>query len=143
MRESWDRYFLSIAKQVATRSTCLAAPVGAVIVRENRILATGYNGNPPNDSHCCEQGYCYEGVGVCSESSLPSRAIHAETNAIAQCARYGMATEGARIYVTLQPCLNCLKLCIASGLASVIYWQPNPKASKLFDHLIEQRHYEH
>jgi dCMP deaminase len=120
MRESWDSYFLKIAKQVASRSTCLATPIGAVIVKDNRILTTGYNGVPPGDRHCIEQGFCYQGVPACHQSEKPSRAIHAEANAISQAARNGVAIDGAVIYVTLQPCINCLKLCIASGLARIV-----------------------
>lgn len=139
-RASWPDYFFRIATEVATRSTCLATPVGAVIVRDNRILATGYNSPPSGDIHCSEQGFCYDGVTVCSQSSLPSRAIHAEVNAIGQAAQHGIAIKGAEIYVTLQPCLNCLKVCIAAGLAEIYFLQPNPKASRLFDHLIKQTH---
>jgi dCMP deaminase len=148
VRQSWDQYFIKLAQVAATRSTCLATPVGAVIVRNNRILATGYNSPPSGDVHCTEQGHCYVvempqsnvnlAVGKCSESSLPSRAIHAEVNAIGQAARHGIAVEGAIIYVTLQPCLNCLKACMAAGISEVRYLHPNPKASNLFDHIINQ-----
>lgn len=121
MRPSWHEYFLAIARTAATRTTCLASPVGAVIVRDKQILATGYNGAPSGSSHCTEQGYCYPGVDICSQSSLPSRAIHAEANAIAQCARHGIPTEGAIIYITLEPCLNCLKLIIAAGIKEIYF----------------------
>nr|WP_206813735.1 dCMP deaminase family protein [Chroococcus sp. FPU101] len=121
-RPSWDEYFLMIAKLAATRSTCLAFPVGAVIVKDKQVLATGYNGTPSGSIHCTTQGFCYPGLTSCDESSsLPSRAIHAEANAIAQAAKHGISTQGACIYVTLEPCLSCLKLIISAGIKEVYY----------------------
>jgi len=120
-RPNWHEYFLLMAKLAATRSTCLAFPVGAVIVKDRQVLATGYNGSPSGSAHCTTQGYCYDGVNNCAESKLPSRAVHAEANAIAQAARHGIATDGATIYVTLEPCLSCLKLIISAGIREVFY----------------------
>jgi dCMP deaminase len=121
-RPSWDEYFLMMAKLAATRSTCLAFPVGAVIVKDRQVLATGYNGSPSGSVHCTAQGYCYPGLISCdSSSSLPSRAVHAEANAIAQAAKHGISTQGASIYVTLEPCLSCLKLVISAGISDVFY----------------------
>jgi dCMP deaminase len=120
-RPTWDEYFMMIAKLSAVRSTCLAFPVGAVIVKDRQILATGYNGSPPGSPHCTAQGYCYEGLQKCTDNNLPSRSIHAEANAIAQAAKHGIRTEGATIYVTLEPCLSCLKLIISSGIKHVFY----------------------
>lgn len=120
-RPDWNEYFLLMAKLAATRSTCLAFPVGAVIVKDRQVLATGYNGSPSGSAHCTSQGYCYDGVHNCAESKLPSRAVHAESNAIAQAARHGIATDGATIYVTLEPCLSCLKLIISAGIREVFY----------------------
>jgi dCMP deaminase len=121
-RPNWDEYFLMIAKLAATRSTCLAFPVGAVIVRDKQIVATGYNGSPSGSAHCTNQGYCYPGLDSCDASkTMPSRAVHAEANAIAQAAKHGVATEGAKIYVTLEPCLSCLKLIISAGIHEVYY----------------------
>jgi dCMP deaminase len=122
-RPSWDEYFLMLAKLAATRSTCLAFPVGAVIVNKNRqVLATGYNGSPAGSVHCTEQGYCYPGLSSCDASKkMPSRAVHAEANAIAQAAKHGISTDGASIYVTLEPCLSCLKLIISAGIREVFY----------------------
>jgi dCMP deaminase len=121
-RPSWDEYFLMIAKLAATRSTCLAFPVGAVIVKDRQVLATGYNGSPSGSVHCTTQGFCYPGLSSCdASSSLPSRAVHAEANAIAQAAKHGIATQGASIYVTLEPCLSCLKLVISAGIREVYY----------------------
>lgn len=121
-RPTWDEYFLMIAKLAATRSTCLAFPVGAVIVKDRQVLATGYNGSPSGSVHCTTQGFCYPGLSSCdASSSLPSRAVHAEANAIAQAARHGISTHGASIYVTLEPCLSCLKLIISAGIKAVFY----------------------
>lgn len=121
-RPTWDEYFLMLAKLAATRSTCLAFPVGAVIVKNKQVLATGYNGSPSGSAHCTAQGYCYPGLSSCDASkSLPSRAVHAEANAIAQAAKHGISTDGASIYVTLEPCLSCLKLIISAGIKEVFY----------------------
>jgi dCMP deaminase len=121
-RPTWDEYFLMLAKLAATRSTCIAFPVGAVIVKNKQVVATGYNGSPSGSAHCTSQGYCYPGLTSCDASkTLPSRAVHAEANAIAQAAKYGISTDGASIYVTLEPCLSCLKLVISAGIKEVFY----------------------
>ncbi|HAC65425.1 MAG TPA: cytidine deaminase [Cyanothece sp. UBA12306] len=121
-RPTWDEYFLMIAKLAATRSTCLAFPVGAVIVKDRQVLATGYNGSPSGSVHCTAQGFCYPELSSCdASSSLPSRAVHAEANAIAQAAKHGISTEGAIIYVTLEPCVSCLKLVISAGIKQVFF----------------------
>ena len=121
-RPTWDEYFMLMAKLAATRSTCLAFPVGAVIVKNRQVLATGYNGSPSGTIHCTAQGFCYEGLSSCDASkTLPSRAVHAEANAIAQAARHGIPTDGATIYVTLEPCIACLKLIISAGIKEVFY----------------------
>ena len=121
-RPTWDEYFLMIAKLAATRSTCLAFPVGAVIVKDRQVLATGYNGSPSGSSHCTSQGFCYPELSSCDASKiLPSRAVHAEANAIAQAAKHGISTNGAVIYVTLEPCIYCLKLIISAGIKEVFY----------------------
>lgn len=116
---------MMMAKLAATRSTCLAFPVGAVIVKDKQVLATGYNGPPSGSVHCNEQGFCYSELEVCGAGSPnPSRAVHAEANAIAQAAKHGIATDGASIYVTLEPCLHCLKLVISAGIRKVYYESP-------------------
>ena len=121
-RPTWDEYFLMLSKLAATRSTCLAFPVGAVIVKNKQVVATGYNGSPSGSAHCTTQGYCYPGLSSCDASkTLPSRAVHAEANAIAQAAKYGISTEGSSIYVTLEPCLSCLKLIISAGIKEIFY----------------------
>ncbi|ACK69168.1 CMP/dCMP deaminase zinc-binding [Gloeothece citriformis PCC 7424] len=131
-RPSWDEYFLMIAKLAATRSTCLAFPVGAVIVKDRQVLATGYNGSPSGSVHCTAQGFCYPGLSSCDASStLPSRAVHAEANAIAQAAKHGINTNGASIYVTLEPCISCLKLIISAGIKEVFYETDFNKGEKV------------
>ena len=121
-RPTCDEYFLMLAKLAATRSTCLAFPVGAVIVKNKQVVATGYNGSPSGSAHCTTQGYCYPGLSSCDASkTLPSRAVHAEANAIAQAAKYGISTDGSSIYVTLEPCLSCLKLIISAGIKEIFY----------------------
>lgn len=121
-RPTWDEYFLMIAKLAATRSTCLAFPVGAVIVKDRQVLATGYNGSPSGSVHCTAQGFCYPGLSSCDASrTMPSRAVHAEANAITQAAKHGISTQGASIYVTLEPCVSCLKLIISAGIKEVFY----------------------
>ncbi|MGL5083446.1 MAG: deoxycytidylate deaminase [Microcoleaceae cyanobacterium] len=122
LRPTWDEYFLMMAKLAATRSTCLAFPVGSVIVKDRQVLATGYNGSPSGSVHCITQGYCYPGLLSCdANKTLPSRAVHAEANAIAQAAKHGISCAGASIYVTLEPCLSCLKLIISAGIKQVYY----------------------
>ena len=118
MRASWDQYFMEIAEIVKTRSTCLRRQVGAVIVKDNRIITTGYNGAPSGTHHCTDVGTCQR-----IELNVPSgerhelcRALHAEQNAIIQAANIGVSTEGATLYVTLQPCVICAKMSINAGI---------------------------
>jgi len=122
-RPSWDQYFLTITRQVAERSTCKRAKVGAVIVRDKNILATGYNGAPAGLAHCTEVG-C-----LIYESKTPSgdieencyRTIHAEINAIAQAAKNGVSIRDAAIYVTHTPCIHCMKVLINTGIKQIFY----------------------
>lgn len=140
-RPTWDEYFLMLAKLAATRSTCLAFPVGAVIVKDKQVVATGYNGPPSGSAHCTAQGYCYPDLSSCDASKiLPSRAVHAEANAIAQAAKHGVETEGAKIYVTLEPCLSCLKLVISAGIKEVNYETPfnNEKSIFIRDSFVQE-----
>jgi dCMP deaminase len=131
-RPTWDEYFLMLAKLAATRSTCLAFPVGAVITKDRQVIATGYNGSPSGTVHCTAQGYCYPGLSSCDASKdFPSRAVHAEANAIAQAAKHGITTNNASIYVTLEPCLSCLKLIIAAGIKEVYYENPFNQGNSL------------
>jgi len=113
-RVSWERYFMQIAEQVATRSTCDRKFVGAVIVRDKMILSTGYNGSIRGLPHCEEAGHEMEN-GHCI------RTVHAEANAIVQAARNGVAIENADIYVTASPCYYCFKLIANAGIKRVYY----------------------
>jgi dCMP deaminase len=114
MRPTWDEYFLNIATEVAKRSTCDRANVGAVLVRDKRILTTGFNGSPAGLAHCDNEGHLLvEGHCV--------RTIHAETNAIIQAALHGVSTKGATCYVTHFPCINCTKSLINAGVVRVVY----------------------
>lgn len=113
-RASWDDYFMGIAKTVSERSTCDRKHVGAVIVRENVILSTGYNGSVRGESHC-------DDVGHLLEDSHCVRTVHAEANAIAQAAREGIALRGGAIYVTSSPCWPCQKLILNAGIWRIVY----------------------
>jgi dCMP deaminase len=122
MRPSWDEYFVEIARQVATRSTCLRRQVGAVVVRDRRILTTGYNGPPRGVSHCDVAGCLREELGIPSGQRLDiCRALHAEQNAIIQAALHGVSTQGAMIYVTHQPCFTCAKMIVNAGILRIVY----------------------
>jgi len=123
-RPSWDVYFMGIAFAVAQRSTCDRAHVGAIIVKEKRILTTGYNGAPTGLPHCDDVGHLMVD-GHCV------RTLHAEQNAIIQAARYGVSVLGGTIYVTHQPCLTCAKMIINAGLVRVVYAgaYPDPYAA--------------
>lgn len=121
MRPSWDEYFVEIARQVATRSTCLRRQVGAVIVRDKRILSTGYNGAPRGLPHCDVAGCLREQLGIPSgQRQEICRGLHAEQNAIIQAALHGVSVEGGAIYVTHQPCITCAKMVINAGIVRVV-----------------------
>jgi dCMP deaminase len=120
-RPSWDSYFLEIAKLVATRATCPRRSVGAVIVRDRHILATGYNGAPSGLRHCPEHGGERDWPDGCLRAGHCIRALHAEQNALLQAAKIGIACAGATIYVTCQPCNACAKMIINAGIDRVIY----------------------
>lgn len=120
-RPGWDKYFLGIAKLVSTRSTCLRRKVGAVIVRDRRILATGYNGAPSNIAHCDEAGCVRESLKIPSgQRHELCRGLHAEQNALLQAALYGTSVAGACLYATTQPCIICAKMLINAGVKKII-----------------------
>lgn len=122
MRPSWDEYFMGIADLVKERSTCLRRKVGAVIVKNNRILTTGYNGAPPGVSHCEDVGCLRELMHVPSgERHELCRALHGEQNAVIQAAKYGISIEAATIYTTTYPCVICSKILIASGIKRIVF----------------------
>lgn len=127
-RITWDQYFMAQSHLLALRSTCTRLAVGATIVRDKRIIAGGYNGSIAGGAHCIDEG-CYVIDGHCV------RTIHAEMNAIIQCAKFGVPTEGVEMYVTHFPCLHCCKAIIQSGIRAVYYakdYKNDPYALELF-----------
>ena len=114
MRASWNRYFMNLAVQAATRSTCPRKHVGAVIVRDKSILSTGYNGSIRGAEHCTD-------IGCLMESGHCIRTVHAEANALVQAASHGVRLEGAEIYVTASPCFDCFKLIANAGIRTIYY----------------------
>jgi dCMP deaminase len=121
-RPSWEKYFMDITILVATRSTCLRRSVGAVIVKNKRILATGYNGAPSGITHCIETGCMREKLNVPSgERHEMCRGIHAEQNAILQAAFHGVSINGATLFCTNLPCSICTKMIINAGIKKIYY----------------------
>ncbi|MFQ5809886.1 MAG: cytidine/deoxycytidylate deaminase family protein [Armatimonadota bacterium] len=124
MRPSWDAYFMQIARVVASRSTCLRRSVGAILVSDRHILATGYNGPPSGAPHCSELGGCYrERLGIPSGERMElSRCLHAEQNAIIQAAIHGVKLEPPIIcYTTTQPCITCAKMLMNAGVRRIVF----------------------
>jgi dCMP deaminase len=120
-RPSWDQYFMRIAELAATRSTCLRRQVGAVIVKDKKILATGYNGAPAGLKHCLDIGCLREKLGIPSgERHELCRATHAEQNAIVQAALFGVSIKDGTMYCTTQPCILCSKLIINAGIKKMV-----------------------
>ncbi|TZE81301.1 deoxycytidylate deaminase [Calorimonas adulescens] len=127
MRPSWDDYFMEILDIVKTRSTCLRRQVGAIIVRGNRILTTGYNGAPSGMAHCSETGCLRDKMGIPSgERQELCRGLHAEQNAIIQAGLYGIDIKGSTIYCTHKPCITCTKMIINAGIIRVVYKEDYP-----------------
>jgi dCMP deaminase len=121
-RPSWEEYFMDIVKLVSRRSTCLRRSVGAVLVKDKRILATGYNGAPSGLRHCIEVGCLREQLNVNSgERHELCRGLHAEQNAIIQSALYGVSLKGATLYGTNHPCVICAKMVINAGIETIYY----------------------
>jgi len=135
-RPSWEEYFMEIARVVATRSSCLRRQVGAVLVKNRQILATGYNGVPRGIAHCEERGCLRDELGIPSgERQELCRGLHAEQNAIIQAAYHGAAINGAEVYTTLRPCITCAKMLINAGVLVVYYCgdYPDALAMELFE----------
>ncbi|MDL4841478.1 ComE operon protein 2 [Aquibacillus sp. LR5S19] len=127
-RISWNQYFMAQSHLLALRSTCERLMVGATIVRDKRIIAGGYNGSVSGGVHCIDEG-CYVIEGHCV------RTVHAEINALLQCAKFGVATAHAEMYVTHFPCLQCCKSIIQSGIRTVYYandYKNHPYSIELF-----------
>ncbi|KAB7670101.1 ComE operon protein 2 [Bacillus sp. B1-b2] len=127
-RISWNEYFMAQSELLALRSTCTRLAVGATIVRDKRIIAGGYNGSIAGGVHCIDEG-CYVIDNHCV------RTIHAEMNALLQCAKFGVPTANADIYVTHFPCLQCCKAIVQAGIKTVYYateYKNHPYAMELF-----------
>ncbi len=121
-RPSWDEYFLDLADLVASRSTCLRRHVGAVLVRNERIIATGYNGAPRGLGHCLDIGCLREQMGIPSGHRYElCRGVHAEQNAIINAAYYGVSTQETVLYCTNQPCIICARMLINAGIVRVVH----------------------
>ncbi len=135
-RPTVDEYFMEIAEVVAKRSTCLRNHVGAVIVRDKRILSTGYNGAPRNLEHCLDIGCMREQQNIASGTRHEiCRAVHAEQNAIIQSALHGVSIEDATLYCTHQPCILCAKMIINSKVKRVVFANnyPDTEALRFFE----------
>ena len=126
-RPSWDDYFMDMAELARKRTTCLRRGVGAVIVKDNRVIATGYNGTPKGITHCSETGCLREQLKVPSgQRHELCRGLHAEQNAIIQAACTGASIEGATLYCTTQPCSICSKMIINSGIKRIVIKESYP-----------------
>ncbi|WP_099221162.1 ComE operon protein 2 [Listeria costaricensis] len=141
-RIEWDQFFMAQSHLISTRSTCTRLMVGATIVRDKRIIAGGYNGSIAGGDHCAEHG-CLVVEGHCI------RTIHAEMNAILQCAKFGASTDQAELYVTHFPCVACCKSIIQAGIKTVYYakdYKNHPYAIELFEQagvLVKKVPFEH
>jgi dCMP deaminase len=133
-RPGWDEYFLAICKLVSLRSTCLRRKVGAILVRDRRMLSTGYNGAPSGVSHCRVTGCERQARNIPSgERAEICRGLHAEQNVIIQAAFHGVSIAGSTLYCTNQPCSICVKMLINAGIKEIVYEDgyPDPLAEKL------------
>ena len=131
IRPDMDEYFMEIASVVAKRSTCLRNKVGALFVKNKRILTTGYNGAPAGLDHCDQVGCAREDVASGTRHEL-CRAVHAEQNAIIQAALHGISIEGATLYCTHQPCILCAKMMINARIKKVVYLESYPDETALW-----------
>ena len=126
-RPEWKEYFIGIARLVSERSTCTRRKVGAVIVRDKRVLATGYNGAPTGLSHCAETGCIRAKMGVPSgQRHELCRGLHAEQNAIIQAAYHGISIKGSTLFCTTLPCSICFKMLINAGILEIVYEEGYP-----------------
>jgi dCMP deaminase len=141
-RFGWDEYYLGIARAVAVRANCLRRQVGAVIVVDNAIIATGYNGTPVGVRNCCDGG-----CPRCASEAPPGAAydscicVHAEQNAIVFAARHGNATQGGTLYTTLRPCFGCLKESIQAGIREIVFAEPfayDGELEEVYQRLVEE-----
>jgi len=126
-RLCWENYFIDILNKVKTRSTCLRRKIGAIAVKENRILATGYNGAPPGIDHCIDKGCIRDELNIPSGTSQEKcRAVHGEQNLIVQAALHGIKLKGSDIYCNTQPCIICAKMLLGIMPSRIIYLNPYP-----------------
>ena len=132
----WDERFMTIAHEVSSWSSCMRRSVGAVIVKDKHIIATGYNGAVQGVYSCVEKNNCLRSEVATGEKLDYCMAVHAEQNAIAQASKLGISTVGATMYVTTMPCVTCMKLIINSGIKRVVYLQDYP--SELTKMIAEQ-----
>lgn len=124
-RPDWDEYFMRIARVVSSRSTCLRRSVGAVLVKDLRILATGYNGAPARLEHCVTAGCVRRDLSIPpGERHELCRGLHAEQNVIIQAAVHGAPIKGATLYTTVEPCAVCAKMLINAGITEIKYEEP-------------------
>ncbi|QNO15162.1 cytidine/deoxycytidylate deaminase family protein [Alkalicella caledoniensis] len=136
-RPSWDHYFMEITQVVAKRSTCLRRQVGALLVKDKRILSSGYNGAPSNLPHCSETGCLRQQLNIPSgERHELCRGLHAEQNAIVHAAMHGISIKDATIYITNQPCVLCAKMIINGGIKRVVFLEGYP--DKLSEEMLKQ-----
>lgn len=136
-RPAWDEYFMEMAEVVRKRSTCLRRGVGAVIVLDNRIMATGYNGVPVGIEHCDVRGCLREELNVPSgERHELCRGLHAEQNAIIQAAYLGQSIAGGTLYCTTQPCVICAKMLINAGIKRIVIREAYP--DELSDQMLKE-----
>ncbi len=132
MRPSWDDYFMEIAHVVSSRSTCLRRQVGAIIVKDKHIIATGYNGVPTGLIHCAETGCMRDKLGIpAGERHELCLGLHAEQNAIIQSAIHGVGIAGGILYTTTQPCVLCSKMLINARIKSIVFAGPYPDTLSL------------
>lgn len=117
----WHKRYIDLAEHISNWSSCLRRKVGAVVTYERRVVGTGYNGAPAGVPSCKELNRCLRKDAKSGENLNECVACHAEVNAISQCCKYGQTTKGAYIYITTYPCINCMKLIIASGIKKVFY----------------------
>lgn len=126
-RPSWEEYFMGIAQLVARRSTCLRRQVGAVLIKDKNILATGYNGTPSGITHCEVTGCLREQLNIPSgERHELCRGLHAEQNVIVQAAKHGSNIDGSTLFCTNAPCIICAKMIINSGIKEIVYLDGYP-----------------
>ena len=140
-RPDWDQYFMEMAELAATRASCLRRKVGAVLVKNKKVLATGYNGAPKDITHCEATGCLREKLEVPSgERHEICRGVHAEQNLVAQAAFHGVKTEGSTVYCTHQPCIICTKILINAGVTKIYF--KNPYSDQFAEKLLKESNVE-